>query len=217
MISMKNIFISLILLIPLFNLNAQGIGELAPPKEPIIFPDNALGLDVMIGESGFGLGTFYRHYLANDFTLFADFSFSEAKDEREIEYYDYFGQPFVIGKKNRIFQMPLNIGTQYRLLKDELTDNLRPYVNIGVGPTLVITTPYEKEYFNALGYARTKIAAGGYIGFGANFGIDQSSLVGINLRYYYIKFFDDGVEGLAGKYKQTLQGFFVTLNIGFMY
>ena len=217
MISMKNIFISLILLIPVLNLNAQEIGELAAPKESIHFPNNALGLDIMIGESGFGLGGFYRHYLADDITLFTDFSFSEAKDEREIEYYDYFGNPYVIGKKNRIFQIPLNFGAQYRLFKKELTDNLRPYINIGFGPAFVFTTPYEKEYFNAFGDARFKIAAGGYVGFGANFGIDQSSLVGINLRYYYIQFFDDGVEGLVGKYKQKLQGFFVTLNVGFMY
>lgn len=217
MISMKNIFVTLILLIPLFNLNAQEIGELAPPKQPIIFPDNILGLDVMIGESGFGLGGFYRRYLADNFTLFADISISEAKDEREIEYIDYFGNPFVIGKKNRIFQVPLNFGVQYRLLKSELTDNLRPYVNAGVGPALVFTTPYDKEYFNAFGDAHLNMAAGGYVGFGANFGIDQSSLLGINLRYYYIRFFDDGVEGLSGKFKKTLQGFFVTLNLGFMY
>ena len=217
MISMKNIFISLILLIPAFNLNAQEIGELAPPQKSITFPSNALGLDILIGESGFGLGGFYRHHLSGDFTFFSDFSFSEAKDEREIEYYDYWGNPVVIGKKNRIFQVPVNFGVQYRLFKDELTDNLRPYINLGVGPAIVFTTPYDKEYFSAFGKARLKMAGGGYFGFGANFGIDQSSLIGINLRYYYIKFFSGGVEGLYGRNKNKLQGFFVTLNIGFMY
>jgi hypothetical protein len=217
MITMKNIFISLILLIPALNLNAQDIGELAPPKKPMTFPSNALGLDVMVGESGFGLGGFYRHHLSGNFTFFTDFSFSEAKDEREIEYYDYFGNPFVIGKKNRIFQVPINFGVQYRLFENQLTDNLRPYINLGIGPALVFTTPYAKEYFSAFGDAKLKVAAGGYIGFGANLGIDQSSLIGLNMRYYYIKFFDNGVEGLVGRFKDKLQGFFVTLNIGFMY
>ena len=106
MISMKNLFISLILLIPVLNLNAQELGELAPPKKPMNFPDNAIGLDIMIGESGFGLGGFYRHYLANDLTLFGDISLSEAKDEREIEYYDYFGNPIVVGKRTGFSRYP---------------------------------------------------------------------------------------------------------------
>ena len=217
MINMKNLFIFIILLIPILSLNAQEIGEIAPPKAPMSFPNNALGLDIMIGESGFGLGGFYRHHLSGDLTFFTDLSFSEAKDEREIEYYDYWGNPYVIGKKNRIFQVPINFGFQYRLFKNELTDNLRPYLNLGVGPAIVFTTPYGKEYFSAFGDAHMKLSAGGYVGFGANFGIDQSSLIGLNMRYYYIGFFDNGVEGLFGKYKKSLQGFFVTLNIGFMY
>ena len=98
-----------------------------------------------------------------------------------------------------------------------MADNLRPYINAGVGPALVITTPYSKEFFNAFADAQFKIAAGGYVGFGANFGIDTSSLVGINFRYYYIKFFDEGVESLEGRVKNSIGGFFVTINFGFMY
>ena len=214
---MKTIFITLILLIPVLNLKAQGIGEIAPPKEPMVFPPNAWGFDLMIGESGFGFGVFYRHQLIENLTLFSDISFSESKDEREFEYIDYFGNSFVVGKKNRIFQVPLNFGAQCRLFANDLADNLRPYINAGIGPVMVITTPYSKEFFNAFSVADFKFAAGGYAGFGANFGIDQSNLIGLSFRYYFIKFFDDGVESLEGRFKDTIGGFFVTINFGFMY
>lgn len=214
---MKTIFVTLILLITNLTLNAQGIGELAPPKKPMVFPPNAWGFDLMIGESGFGFGGFYRHKMDEDFTIFADISFSEAKDEREIEFVDIFGRPFTVGKLNRIFQIPLNFGVQYRLFAEDLADNLRPYINAGIGPAIILTTPSSEEFFSAFSKAQTKIAAGGYIGFGANFGVDQSNLIGINFRYYYIKLFGGGVESLEGRPKDAIGGFFITINFGFMY
>ncbi|MCK7519051.1 MAG: hypothetical protein MZV64_15660, partial [Ignavibacteriales bacterium] len=52
----------------------------------------------------------------------------------------------------------------------------------GVGPTMVVTTPYDREFFNAFGKAQSKFALGGYIGLGGNFGLDNSSLVGLNIQ-----------------------------------
>lgn len=209
--------LALFAMIPATFTNSQGIGEIAPEKPPIIFPDNTWGMDIMLGESGFGLGTFYRKQLSLKWTAFTDISFSETKDDREFEYIDFFGRTFTIGKKNRVFAIPLNIGLQYRIFEDVVYDNLRPYINFGMGPTLVLTTPYEREFFNAFGYTRTKTAIGGYIGLGANFGLDKSSLVGLNFRYYYTHFFDEGVESLNERYKRSFGSFFVTLNIGMMY
>ncbi len=214
---MKTIFATVILLIPILTLNAQGIGELAPPKKPLVFPPNAWGFDLMIGESGFGFGGFYRHQTDENFTIFTDISFSEVKDEREFEFIDIFGNTFTVGKINRIFQIPLNFGVQYRLFAEDLADNLRPYINAGIGPTIILTTPSSEEFFSAFSKAQTRIAAGGYVGFGANFGVDQSNLIGINFRYYYIRLFGDGVESLEGRSKNVIGGFFVTINFGFMY
>lgn len=214
---MKSIFVTVILLISFLTLNAQGIGELAPPKKPMVFPPNAWGFDLMIGDSGFGFGGFYRHLVVENITFFTDISFSESKDDREFEFIDIFGNTFTVGKLNRIFQIPLNFGVQYRLFAEDLADNLRPYINAGVGPALIITTPSSEEFFSAFSKAQLKIAAGGYVGFGANFGVDQSSLIGINFRYYYIKLFGDGVESLEDRPKNVIGGFFVTINFGFMY
>jgi hypothetical protein len=214
---MQRILITIIfVLFPLISFS-QEIGEIVPPDPPGTFPINALGLDLMIGESGFGVGGFYRHQTSNEFTMFTDISISEAKDEREFEYIDIYGNTITYGKKNRIFQIPLNFGFQYRLFEYQLEDNLRPYLTLGVGPSLVITTPYAKEYFNAFGDAKFYLAAGGYVGFGANFGLDKSNLVGLNFRYYLINFFNKGVESLDGRFNKTIGGFFVSINFGFMY
>jgi hypothetical protein len=85
---MKKILLAAIIIIPLINVNAQEIGELSPDKKPEVFPNNALGLDIMFSEGGFGLGGFYRRQFSDLITGFTDISISEAKDEREFEYYD---------------------------------------------------------------------------------------------------------------------------------
>jgi len=214
---MKKFLLAVILVIPFLNVNAQGIGKLAPPKPPEIFPDNALGIDLIFSEGGFGLGGFYRKQLDQTLTGFIDFSISEAKDPQEFTYVDYFGNTYTAGKINRAFLVPINLGLQYRLFENVIYDNLRPYINFGVGPAFVITDPYSMEYFSALRSATTYCTAGGYIGFGANFGLDKKNLVGLNLRYYVIHMFNNGIQILQDRYEKNLGGFFITLNIGTMY
>jgi hypothetical protein len=219
---MKYLIIAAILIIPSLNIKAQGIGELVPEKAPIVFPKNAFGMDLMFSEGGFGLGTFYRRAVSEDITLFTDFSISEAKDPQEFTYFDYFGQTQTPGKINRAFLLPLNFGMQYRLFENAIFDNLRPYINAAIGPSMVVTTPYDREFFNAFGKAQARYTLGGYFGIGANFGLDKSSLVGLNVRYYVIHFFNKGIEILDpaltnGRLENDLGGVFITLNIGMMY
>ncbi|MBN1301542.1 MAG: hypothetical protein JW995_10045 [Melioribacteraceae bacterium] len=212
---MRRVF-AILLFLPLF-ISAQNIGELAPEKPPEEFPPNSWGMDILIGDGGFGLGTFFRHAFNSTVTGFIDFSISESKDDREFEYIDIFGRSVVLGKENRVFFLPLNAGVQYRLFEKTLTSNLRPYVTAGAGPTLLVTTPYRKEFFSSFGDARLKYAVGGYIGMGANFGISKSNLVGLNFRYYAAYIFGEGVENLTDRFRNKITSFYVTLNLGIMY
>lgn len=216
---MKKLILAAILLIPFLNVKPQGIGELAPEKEPNEFPGHAFGMDLMFSEGGFGFGGFYRHQLDDKFTFYTDISIAESKDEKEVEYVDpyYPYQTYTRGKQNRVFLVPLTAGLQYRLFRNLIYENLRPYITAGVGPTLVVTTPYDREFFNSFGKAQAHYAIGGYAGFGANFGLDKSSLVGLSFRYYIINFFNGGVESLKGRHQKTLGGFVIALNIGLMY
>lgn len=197
--------------------NAQRIGKTYAEKPAEDFPNNSYGLDLLFGEGGFGLGTFYRYNFESSITGFVDFSISESKDQREFEYVDYWGQSIVIGKKNRVLTLPLNFGIQYRLFRNDISDNLRPYLSAAVGPDLIISTPYEMEFFSSFKKASSKIALGGYVGFGADFGLSKTNLVGLNFRYSFAKLFDKGVENLQGKFRKELSSFYVILNIGLMF
>ena len=207
----------LLLIIPLGFTSAQKIGELAPDRPQEIFPNNTWGMDIMFGEGGFGLGTFYRRTIATDLTGFVDFSISETKDDKEVDYIDYFGNSFTPNKVYRAYMMPINFGLQYRMFSESLTENLRPYLTFGVGPTIIVTTPYDKEFFNAFKFAQAKYAIGGYVGIGANMGTSKSSLIGLNVRYYYTHVFGNGIENLANIFRKNFGQFALTLTIGIQY
>jgi hypothetical protein len=214
---MKKIILFLIL-ISVLPISAQKIGGFAEEKQNIEFPNNALGIDLMIAEGGFGLGGFYRYNYTNTFAGFIDLSISESKHEREIERYDIWGYPILdYRKKNRVFLLPLNFGIHYRLFSESLTDNLRPYISLGVGPTMFVTTPAKDEFFKSFGKAKALWGAGGYIGLGANFGLSSSSLTGLNIRYYFLHLFNNGVEQYYNDYKKNLEQISLTINIGIMY
>ncbi|MDP1677414.1 MAG: hypothetical protein Q8L88_11170 [Bacteroidota bacterium] len=207
--------------------------ELSKPVQSSF--DDAWGADILLSNNGFGIAGFYRHQYTRDLFGTVTLGVAESKDDNEVEYYDYWGQSFVPGKINRFLMIPLHFGVQYRLFADDITDSFRPYVNAGAGPTAVLASPYNREYFNSLGYARTHYTLGGYVGVGAFFGSDAGSLSGINIRYYFVPF-SSGIESLqdpetiitptAGqtfapytipgkiRKKKDFGGFFITINLG---
>ncbi len=196
-----------------------GIGrDLSSPIEETMSFRNAWGIDVIVSNNGFGLGTFYRHEYTRDLAGYADFSISESKDEREIDTYNFdTGETYVLGKINRFLVLPLYAGVQYRLFSEDIMDNFRPYVNAAVGPTMIYVFPYNEEYFTALGKGKPKYTAGGYVGFGAYFGSERSTLLGLNIRYYYVPY-GGGLPSMeynaTTAYKKDFGGIVISLNIG---
>jgi hypothetical protein len=174
---------------------------------------NSWGIDLMVSTNGFGLGTFYRHEYSDELSGFLDFSISEAKDDDEVEYIDIYGNTFTPGKVNRFLVMPVFLGLEKRLFKDDILDNFRPYINGAAGPAIIYVFPYDQEYFSALGKGQPKYTFGGYIGVGAFFGSEQSNILGLNLRYYYLPYFS-GLESLQNVSKTQFGGFYITLNFG---
>jgi hypothetical protein len=198
-----------------------------PPKSMVIVHPqvsamvDAWGIDLLISGGGFGLGGFYRHQYSTDLYGTVSFAVADAKDDKEVEQYDWWGQPFTPGKVNRFLLIPVHFGIQYRLFSEDIVDNFRPYINAGIGPTLVFSSPYDKEFFSSLGSGQAHYTAGGYIGVGAFFGSEKKSLSGINLRYYFIPF-SNGIPSLVDESgrlnkKAEFGGFFVTLNFGSLF
>ena len=219
-------------------LSAAGTGQ-APDgrdtalQQPAAY-HNSWGLNILISNDGFGLGAFYRRELSEDFAGFLEFSISEAKDDQEVEIYDpYTGRSFAPGKLNRFLVIPLIAGVQYRLFREDIVDNFRPYVSAGVGPTMVYVMPYvsfegntpqEVDFFKAIGKGHPRYGLASYIGAGAMFGSDRSSVFGVNFRYYFTTVFNGGIPslydletGAVVKTKKAFGGFAITLTFGMGY
>lgn len=200
-------------------------------KVPYQSQVDAWGFDVLISNNGFGAGVFFRHEYSDEFSLVLNLAISDVKDDAEVERFTIYGQSYVPGKKNRLLLIPLTAGFQYRLFKDDIVDNFRPYISAGIGPSMVFVAPYatthtydlgngasgytvdQIDFFNSLKYGQARYTLGGYIGAGAYFGIDKGSLSGISIRYY-IAPFPSGIEVMDGVPVKNFGGFFITLNFG---
>jgi hypothetical protein len=179
---------------------------------------NAMGVNLLVSTNGFGLGGFYRHEYSDDLAGFIDLSISEAKDDNEVTYYNYYtGLSYTPGKVNRFLMFPLMFGLQKRLFKDDILDNFRPFIDAGVGPTAILVFPYDMEYFSALGHGHFQYTGAAYVGFGAYFGGERSNIMGLSMRYYYIPYpsgiqsFDAG-NGVTNK--TQFGGFYITMVFG---
>jgi hypothetical protein len=187
----------------------------------------AYGFDILISDGGIGAGGFYWREITPTIAGFISFSISESKDSQEKEYMTIWGEKFVPGKINRFLVAPLQIGAQYRLFKDQIMDNFRPFISVGIGPSLIYASPYEHSFFKALGYGKAYHTLGGFIGAGAYVGSDPSNLVGVNFRYYFVPYFSgitsmiDAEKTMSGddlhfRRKKQFGGFFITFTFGSM-
>ena len=205
------------------------------PAEAVV-PVTLWGLDLLLSNSGFGLGLSYRRQYTEDLAGQVTLSVSESKENSEVEYYDpYSGNSYVPGKLNRFMVVPLFAGVQYRLFREDIVDTFRPYVNAAVGPTMIWEMPFAKvtqnpgepptieqvEFFSAIGQGTPHFTAGGYLGVGAYFGSQQSTILGINIRYYINYLISGGLPsqynpatGEVTTYKSNFGGFYITINIG---
>ncbi len=196
---------------------------------------NAWGVDIMLSNNGFGAGAFLRHEFTDELSGFAQLAISDVKDDGEVEYFNqYTGQSYTPGKINRLLLIPVTLGVQYRLFKDDIVDNFRPYLSAGLGPSAIFVAPYSNpvritdpefgtftyyeqiDFFKSLKKGQMKYTLGVYIGAGAYFGLEKGSLTGISFRYYYVPY-RPGIESLEGVRINRFGGFFITLNFGSLY
>lgn len=147
---------------------------------------NKWNLAVVYGDKGFGIeGGLFKN-IGRDVDLFANLSISGVSDSREIEIIDNYGNIVVANKENRIFLIPLNIGIQAYLFRDDLDGSLRPYITAGISPSFIITNPYDKSYFKAFAYAQPSFAFGGFVGLGLEFVQTKGMSLGIGAKYFYL-------------------------------
>jgi len=196
---------------------------------------HAWGLDILLSNNGFGMGAFYRYEMSDELSLMFNFAISDVKDDAEFEQYDYYGNSFVPGKINRLLLLPLTVSVQYRLFKDDIVDNLRPFITAGLGPTMIFVAPYahpttyissdssyyytdpgKVEFFSSLKYGKLRYTIGGFIGAGVLFGMDKGTITSLSVKYFLARY-PSGIEVMQGGYMKNFGGLFITLAFGGMF
>jgi len=196
------------------NTSGTGSNLTMKPKREL---NNSFGLNLLFSDNGFGLGATFYKQLSTNVSGFAGIIVSGAKDSREFEQVDIFGNSNTPYKVNRLFMVPLNLGLQFRMFRNDVTDNMRPFVNFGISPTAIIYTPYDKSFFSAWGYARAKYTVGGFVGLGMDYVTNHSSSLEMNIRYYYINLFGEGVNSISTSDKKFFGGLFFNFSYNFMH
>jgi outer membrane protein W len=168
---------------------------------------NSWGFTGSFSDYGFGGGTYISHAFNPDVTAEISLDVGTAEGSREFDLID-------LNKINRIFVLPLMASIQYRLFRDGLSDNLRPYITAGAGPVMAMTTPYAEDFFTAFGNAQAKIVPGGFVGIGANFGTDRKSNFGASLRYFIIPY-PGAIQSTTSQSLTNLSALFLTVSYGF--
>lgn len=171
------------------------------------------GADVLFSSNGFGLGAFYQKIFSETISGFINLGISGARNSDEFEVY-YYDSVFIPNKVNRLYIFPLTVGVHYRIFADKIAETLRPHVSAGIGTTFILATPYDRDFFSAFGHANGYTRFGGFIGLGANFGNNAKSLMGVNVRYYFIPFGGNGLESIRGLPITDFGGLFLTLSVG---
>lgn len=187
--------------------------RLKEKKEPF----NNWSLNLTFSDNGFGFGAAKFFNISKDVSGFAGIVFSGAKDDREFDQTDIFGNSVTPFKVNRLFMVPLlNLGMQIRLFREDVSDNMRPFINFGVAPTAIIYTPYSEPFFPSFKYAKAKYTVGGFAGVGLDYLTSKNSGLSFNLRYYYISLFGEGIRSISTTEKKQFGGIYFVFSYNFM-
>jgi len=120
----------------------------------------------------------------------------------------------VPGKINRLFLIPFTFGFTKILFNNSIAGSFRPFTSVGAGPSLILSTPYEIEWFKAWSSHKSYLRFGGFIQIGAYFRAIGKSVSTIGLKYYYIPFGGKGLESIEDSPIKDFGGIFLTLDVG---
>ena len=179
-------------------------------------PRNNWGIGFTYSESGVGISSSLFTPIGKSTDFFLSLLISGVSDSRELERYDVFGNSIIPDKVNRIFRIPLSIGIKKELFKDDIEGDFSPSINFGISPTLVLTNPYSRSFFNAIGYTQAKFAFGGFGGIGVSFRQSKSMSLSVNINYYYIPILGGPVESIKNNKIKDVGGFQIAFGLNFL-
>lgn len=152
-----------------------------------------VGLGFAMAESGSSLGLFISWPLLTDYHFGTCFDVFLLRDSKQLDYYDYYyGIPYTINKKNNVYLFDLMLTAKKRMFRDDLSDDFRPFLSMGLGPFYGMNYPEVKEITTDSGSYKKKNefswALGGYLGCGIDFSVKSNSMFSIRAQYRIIPF-----------------------------
>jgi len=188
------------------------------------------GIEVILTNSGFGLGGYYSLALTSTTSLMAEITLAPGKDEREFKFSSYF-RSSIPNKANYLLMMPVQVGLMRRLFQDQIEDNFRPFLQLTGGPTLGWEYPYfrdcdgngifdpdtqvdgceERSYdaITAIPRGAFRLGWGGIAAVGAHFGRGRRLSQGVRLGYAFtyftrpIQLLEPGISGGSQRFFGT--------------
>ena len=192
---------------------------------------SGLGFQILLTNSGFGLGGYYFRSISNSTSFMTDISLGAGKDERELKFFR-FGSSFIPNKANYLLMMPIQAGFIHRLFRNAIEENFRPYVQVTAGPTLGWEYPYfndengdgeydprEEDSYDSIGAlpkGDIRVGIGGTIAIGAHFGLSRKVTQGVRIGYSFTHFMQ-GIQLLEPQVQEAQQFFgtpTITLTFG---
>jgi hypothetical protein len=178
---------------------------------------NNWGINLLFSDNGFGFGATKYLSFSEDISGFGGIFFGAAKDDREFEQTDIYGNTFTPYKQHRLFLAPVvNLGMHIRLFREDVTDNMRPFITFGLSPTAIIYTPYNESFFSSFGHARAKYTLGGFAGIGVEYLSSKTTALSFNIRYYYLGLFGEGIRSLETTEKKQFGGIYFVFGYNFL-
>lgn len=191
---------------------------------------SGLGFQILLTNSGFGLGGYFFRSINNSTSFMTDLSLGAGKDERELKFFR-FGSSFIPNKANYLLMMPLQAGLIHRLFRNAIEENFRPYIQVTAGPTLGWEYPYfndengngqfdrEEDSYDSIGAlpkGELRMGIGGTIAIGAHFGLSRKVTQGVRIGYSFTHFLQ-GIQLLEPQVQEAQQFFgtpTITLTFG---
>ena len=211
---MKKIILIIFFLISVqnFSYSMDSVKVKYEPKEP----RNIWNIGATVTENGFGISAGLFKTINEDYDFHALLSIGGLTDRREIDEYDIYGNVVVRNKEYRLFLIPLNIGVQRYMFKEDIEGDFRPLIAAGITPALVLMNPYEKSYFTAFKYFQAAFAFGGFIGIGMEFVQAKNISLGLGAKYMYLVPIGKEVKSLKDKPITNLGGFQLSFLVNFL-
>ncbi len=178
---------------------------------------NHWGIGFMYTDNGFGVSGTYFKNIGRTTDLTFKLAISGVTDPSEVEYYDFYGNSYTAGKVNRVYLTSLSIGIKKNVFYDDIEGNFKPFVKTGIAPAFVLTTPYDRSFFKAFGYAQPGFAFGGYAGIGIEYQESNSIGLSISADYYYLPVIGREILSLQDKPMKNLGGIQLTFNFLFLH